>query len=290
MRFDLSDLRLFLAVVDAGSITHGASVANLSLAAASERLRDMEASGGVSLLARERRGVTPTRAGETLAHHARIVLRDVAAMQSELSEHARGIRATVRLLANSAAITEVLPERLGPWMAAHPRINVDLAERHSSEIVRAIASDLADIGILSDAVETGALQTFPFAIDRLVAVMQHGHPLAGKQGIALSEILAADQIGFDGALQEHIAEHAARSGLKLRPRIRLRTFEGVCRMAEAGVGLGIIPEAAARRCQRTMSIAYVGLSDAWATRQLVLCCRAIRDLDPAARQLFEHLS
>ena len=55
MRFDLADLRLFLAIVDAGSITHGALAANLSVAAASERLRDMEASGGVRLLERGRR-------------------------------------------------------------------------------------------------------------------------------------------------------------------------------------------------------------------------------------------
>jgi len=157
MRFDLADLRLFLAVVEAGSITHGASAANLSLAAASERLRQMEASGGVSLLDRGRRGVSATRAGEALAHHARLVLRQVATMQAELSEHARGVRATIRLLANTAAMAEFLPGRLGPWLAAHPRIDVDLSERPSSEIVKAIAGGLAEIGIVSDAIETSPL-------------------------------------------------------------------------------------------------------------------------------------
>ncbi len=55
MRFDFTDLRLFLAVADAGSITHGAAEVNLSLAAASERLREMETTGGVRLLERGRR-------------------------------------------------------------------------------------------------------------------------------------------------------------------------------------------------------------------------------------------
>ncbi|WP_368661351.1 LysR family transcriptional regulator [Paracoccus sp. (in: a-proteobacteria)] len=59
IRFDLTDLRLFLAVADAGSITHGAADVGLSLAAASEQLRDMEATGGVKLLDRQGRGVVP---------------------------------------------------------------------------------------------------------------------------------------------------------------------------------------------------------------------------------------
>ncbi|MDO5613424.1 MAG: LysR family transcriptional regulator [Paracoccus sp. (in: a-proteobacteria)] len=55
----MTDLRLFLAVADAGSITHGAADVGLSLAAASEQLRDMEATGGVKLLDRQGRGVVP---------------------------------------------------------------------------------------------------------------------------------------------------------------------------------------------------------------------------------------
>ncbi|KZS51383.1 MULTISPECIES: LysR substrate-binding domain-containing protein [Rhizobium] len=290
MRFDLADLRLFLAVVEAGSITHGASAANLSLAAASERLRQMEASGGVSLLDRGRRGVSATRAGEALAHHARLVLRQVATMQAELSEHARGVRATIRLLANTAAMAEFLPGRLGPWLAAHPRIDVDLSERPSSEIVKAIAGGLAEIGIVSDAIETSPLTTSPFAVDRLVAVMSSTHPMAGERRIAFSQLLGEDQIGFAGALQQHVDDHAARAGHRLQPRVHLRTFEGICRMAADGVGFGIVPEIAARRCRRTMPIAFVRLTDAWATRRLLLCSRAVEELQPITRQLLEHLA
>lgn len=289
MRFDLADLRLFLAVVDAGSITHGASAANLSLAAASERLRDMEASGGIPFLERGRRGVTPTRAGEALAHHARLVLRQVGTMQAELSEHARGVRATVRLLANTAAMTEFLPGSLGPWLAAHPRIDIDLSERPSSEIVKAVAGGLAEIGIVSDAVETSPLATSPFAVDRLV-VMPRTHPMVGERRIAFSQILDEDHIGFAGALQQHVDDHAARAGHRLQPRVRVRTFEGICKMAADGVGVGIVPEIAARRCRRTMPIAFVRLSDAWATRRLLLCSQAIEGLQPITRQLLEHLS
>ncbi len=289
MRFDLADLRLFLAVFNAGSVTHGAQSANLSIAAASERLRDMEASGGLSLFVRTRRGVTPTRAGEALAHHARLILRNVGAMQAELSEHARSIRSTVRLLANTAAITEFLPDRLGSWLAEHPKADIELAERPSSEIVKALEHGLADIGIVSDAVETAALTALPFATDQLVVVLPRDHPLSGENRVAFGQILGEDYIGFTGALQDHVDGHAAQYGHRLRPRVRLRTFEGVCRMVAEGAGISILPETAARRCRRTLPITSVRLSDAWARRRLLMCLRAEEELDPTARALMEHL-
>lgn len=290
MRFDIADLRLFLAVVDAGSITHGASAANLSLAAASERLRGMEAAGGVPLLDRNRRGVSPTRAGETLAHHARLVLRQVAAMNAELSEHAKGFRGSVRLLANSAAITEFLPDRLGAFLCAHPGVDIDLSERPSPEIVRAVAGGLADLGIVSDAVDGGSLATLPFAVDRLVLVMHRRHPMAGSRQLAFSQVADEPLIGFDGALQTHIAEQSERIGHRVRPRIVLRTFDGICRMASDGAGVGVVPETAARHARRRMPLALVRLTDRWSTRRLRLCFRDLAGLAPLTRRLLDRLA
>lgn len=126
MRFDLTDLRLFLAVVDAGSITHGAADVGLSLAAASERLRDMETLSEVMLLERGRRGITTTEAGDALVHHARAILHQIAQMRGELGEYAKGLRGTIRVLANTAVMTEFLPARLSPWLARNPQADIDL--------------------------------------------------------------------------------------------------------------------------------------------------------------------
>ncbi|MFT4185015.1 MAG: LysR family transcriptional regulator [Rhizobium sp.] len=291
MRFDLTDLRLFLAVVDAGSITHGAADVGLSLPAASERLRDMEAAGDIKLLERGRRGVRPTPAGEALAHHARLIQRQMARMQGELGEHASGLRATLRLAANTAATTEFLPERLAPWMAAHPRIDIDLKERQSAEIAKAVTAGLAEIGILSDAVDTAGLELRPFAIDRLVMVAPRDHALAGQKRVSFADIAHQHFIGLSGgALQDHIDMQAARMGIRLKLRLRLRSFDGICRMAAEGVGLGIVPETAARRCGRFSRIAAVRLADEWATRHLCVCIRAGEELTAPARDLFEHLA
>ncbi len=290
MRFDLTDLRLFLAVVDAGSMTHGAADAGLSLPAASERLRDMEAIGKVKLLERGRRGVRPTPAGEALAHHARLILRQMARMRGELGEHADGLRATIRLAANTAALTAFLPQRLGAWMATHPRIDVDLKERQSIEIARAVAADLVEIGILSDQVDTGGLQLRPFAIDRLVVVIPRDHALAASRHVDFADVVDQPFVGLtDGALQGHIDAHARRLGQTLKIRTRLRSFEGLCQIVSAGVGLAIMPETAARRGGRSAKTAFVRLADDWATRRLSVCVRAEEELSPSARALFAHL-
>ena len=291
MRFDLTDLRLFLHTAEAGSITAGAERAHLTLASASARIRGMEDTLGVPLLTRNRRGVETTAAGRTLVHHARVVLQQMDRMRGELGEYARGLKGYVRLLSNTAAMTEFLPETLSAFLAAHPEVDIDLEELVSHEIVEAIAQGRADIGIVNDAVDLSGLETFPFRHDRIVLVTARDHPLAERRELAFVETLQEDFVGLtgDNALQAYLAGHAARAGHRLKYRVRLRSFDAVCRMVERNVGVGVIPEHAAIRLQRSMGIRRVRLTDAWATRLLRICVRHFDDLPVFARQLIEHL-
>lgn len=290
MPFDLSDLRLFLAVAEAGSITHGATEAGLSLPAASERLREMETSAGVKLLDRGRRGVTLTEAGEALLHHARLILSQVARMRGEIGQFAKAVRGTVRLLANTAAMAEFLPARLAPWLVAHPQADIVIKERQSADIARSIALGFAEIGVLSDLVETTGLALRHFVTDRLVVVVGRDHALAAMRHVRLADLGDQHFIALsEGALQDHLDAQAARIGLRIRPRIRLRGFDDICRMASAGVGIGIVPETAARRCRKSMQIAVKRLAEDWAVRRLSICTRSDTELTPLAQSLLEHL-
>jgi DNA-binding transcriptional LysR family regulator len=298
MRFDLTDLRLILHVAEAGSITAGAERAALALASASARIRGMEAAAGTALLQRGRRGVAPTPAGEAVLHHARLVLQQIERMRGELGDYARGLKGHVRILGNTAAVTEFLPEPLAEWLAAHPRIDIDLEERPSHAIVEAVAAGLADLGIVADMADGGAadggggLERIPFRIDRLVLAVPHGHALATRRRIAFAEVLGEDFVGLSpgSALQDHLARHAARAGRRpLTLRVRLGGFDAVCRMVEQGVGLAVVPETAARRCRRSMAIRAVPLSDSWALRRLSICVRSLDALPVHARRLVEHL-
>jgi len=291
MRFDLTDLRLFLAVAEAGSITHGAQEAGLSLAAASDRLREMELAGGVVLLERGRRGIRLTEAGETLSHHARQILGHVALMRADLGQLAKGLRATIRMAVNTAAMVDTLPDRLTPWLAEHPQIDVDLRERQSHEIARSVTAGFADIGILSDVAAHEGLVLKPFATSQLAVVSAKSHKLANDKQVRFENLTEDYFIGLkDGALQAHIEAQAEKIGSRLRYRTSLRTFESICQAASAGIGIAIVPSAIAHRCKRTYPLSVTPLADAWARRNLVVCIAKGIEQTPLVADLFEHLS
>ncbi|WP_375462195.1 LysR substrate-binding domain-containing protein [uncultured Enterovirga sp.] len=291
LHFDLVDLGLFRHVVDAGSITHGAERAHLALAAASTRIRAMETGLGAKLLIRSRNGVTPTPAGRALLAHARTMLAQAERLREELGTFAGGLKGEIRILSNTNALTEFLPDALGIFLARHTDISVDLEERLSDEIVGLVAEGAADLGIVAGTVETGSLETFPFRQDRFVVVVAEGHPLAGQGPVPFADVLQLDFVGLDraSALQRFLAGKATRAGLPLKLRVQLRSFDGVCRMVGAGVGIGIVPETTAKLAQRSSAIAIVHLQDEWAIRDLFICTRAYRELPPSARLLVDFL-
>jgi molybdate transport repressor ModE-like protein len=286
-------LRLFAAVVEEGSITAGAARAAISLPSASARVKGMEEALGTGLLERHRRGVRPTPAGAALCHHAQLVLAQMERLNGDLREHARGgVRGHIRLISNTTALEEYLPDVLAGWLATNPGIDIALEERVSHEIAPAVAQARADIGVLTDLAGAEGLETYPFRIDRLVVVVPRGHPLAGRRDIAFVDVLDDEFVGLvaGSALAEHLAWQSARLGRSLKMRIRLRGLDSVCRMVEYGVGVAVVPETAARRCRRTMALDMLRLTDRWAMRQLIVCVRGLDLLPAHARRLVEHLA
>ena len=292
MRFDLADLSLFRHVVEAGSITHGAERAHLALAAASTRIRNMEEALGAPLLVRGRHGVTPTQAGRTLLQHARTMLAQAERLREDLGAYAGGLAGQVRVLSNTNALTEFLPEALSSFLAAHPNVSVDLEERLSDEIVGLIAEGVGDIGIVAGTVDAGRLTTYPFRSDRFVLVVARDHPLARRSKIGFAEVLDHDFVGLDRASAHAALSRRARRasiGRPLRLRVQLRSFDAVCRLVECNVGVGIVPATTVRRAAASMAIKAVDLTDPWALRDLTICVRDFDALPPYARQLVEHM-
>lgn len=291
MRFDLTDLKLICEVADAGTITGGAERSALALAAASTRIRHMEESLGARLFTRSRQGVVPTEAGRTLLRHARTILDQGARLQEDLAAYSGDLAGEVRLLANTNALSEFLPEALGSFLAANPHVNVDLEERLSDEIVGLVAEGVGDIGIVAGTVEVGALETFPFRTDRFVVVTAADHHLAGRGSVSFAEVLAFNFVGLDRAssLQRFLAAKATREGRTLKLRVQLRSFDAVCRLVECGVGVGVVPQSTARRAAKTMGLGVVDLTDDWALRDLTICVRRLAELRPYARKLVEAL-
>jgi molybdate transport repressor ModE-like protein len=288
VRFDLTDMRLFLSVVECGSLTQGARAMHLALASVSERIAGMEEALGAPLLERNRRGVRATAAGEALVRHARSILGQVEQMRGELRTYATGLKGRIRLLTNTAANATFLPQQLCRFLAANPDLSIDLEERPSFEIVPALLDRRADLGIVADNTDLGALQTHLIASDQLVVVASRAHRLAADAQAAFADILDEPIVGMaDAALETYLAERASRLGRQLDYRIRLRNTENVGMYVEAGIGVSILSAAVARTLRRDLAI--LPLSEAWATRRLYLCARDFSTLPPHANLLAQQL-
>lgn len=271
-RFDLVSLRLLVAVVDAGSLTAGAERFAISTQAASKRIADLEATLGTALLERRPGGVTPTSAGHTLYRHAIRVIADLEQLATAMGDFGRGAQGHVRLWANTSAVNGMLPEVLGRVMAANPGTRIDLQESLSDAAVSAVASGAADLAIFGENTPAWGLVTTVCDVDDLVLLVPRTHPLAASHAATFRQALDHDFIGQEreSSLIRLLTAAAEREGQPLRLRIQVKSFDAICRMIACGVGVGILPSAAARPHVESMGLARIPLREPWARRRLVV--------------------
>ena len=291
MHFDLADLRLFVHIAEAQNLTKGAARACLSPAAASARLKALESQLGSRLFYRDSRGVELTSAGETLLRHARVILRQVEHLKSEFTAYGADAVGSIRIFANTTAVTEFMPEVLAHFLSTRPGVTVDLQERLTRDIIRGVVDGSSDFGIVSGPVPDAGLQVLHFSTDRLVMVTSVGHPLGEHGSVAFSETLGYEQISLHegSTLHAFLLDLIEQHGRPLTLRIQLRSFEAMCRMIEAGVGVGLLPESAALRHQKTMRLHIIKLRDEWALRERCVLVRDLEALPGCARALISEL-
>ena len=291
MHFDLVDLRLMVRIAEANSLTKGAEASHISLPAASARIKNLEEGIGIRLLNRTSQGVTLTPPGLAFVHHARMVLGQIQHLRGDLQEYARGVKGHLRVFANTTALGEFLPPVLRSYLFSHPDVNIDLRERLSNDIIRAVSEGQTDIGIVAGLVRTESLETIPYRSDRLVLVVPRAHVLAGTAAVDFSDTLDYDHIGLQesSAIHGFLRQVCNQLHRPLKLRIQVGNFEAACRMIEATVGVAILPESAARRHAQVMAIAIVPLADPWAIRSMQICVRSLGALPLFARDLVDLL-
>lgn len=292
MHFDLRDLELFVAVAEAGSIAKAAEHCHTVASAVSKRLSDLEAGYGATLLVRSSKGVAPTAAGLALLARARAVLHQAGQLDLELRGYSAGIRGQVRVFANISAIVEFLPSALASFLSAHPEVQVHLEEHVSGDVARAIADNLADLGIVSEISTEDGLTMIPFREDELVLIVRPDHPLASRSRVDFRDALDSDFVGLhsNSSLHYRLLRAAADAGRPLNLKIRVTSFDAVCAMVAAGLGIGVVPRAATTPYTASLGLVPVVLNDAWARRRLHLCVRSLESLSGAARRLLDHLA
>jgi DNA-binding transcriptional LysR family regulator len=291
MHFDLADLRLFIHIAESPSLTQAAKRAHLSLAAVSVRIKALENQLNTRLLYRDSRGVEITPAGQRLLQHARVIMRQVDHLKHDFQEQADGDAGHIRIFANTTAVTEFMPDILAQFLAGHPGVTVDLQERLTRDIVRGVLDGTTDLGIVAGPVDAPELQTIHFSTDRLVLVVPNGHPLQDQDKVKLADAVRYPFITMHegSTLVAFLRDQLERIGQRLPQRIQLYSFDSICRMVQAGVGVGVIPDSAARRYGAEMKLRVVELDEPWVVRERKLLVRDIDALPGCARELIEQI-
>lgn len=289
-RVEPFDLQLFTAVLEHGSITAAAQAMSLSLAAASSRLKALEHRVGATLLERSKAGAEATDAGHALARQARRVLAELDSLHIEMAAFGRGLRGSVRLLCNTAAMSEALPLRLAGFLVEHPDIDVALQELSSDEVLAALRRGVADVGIVADHVDTTGLAVHTWLDDELVALLPSSSKRPRLTALRFSQLLDRPFVGLssDAGLSRFLLQQAARSGQIPRHRVRVSNFDTIACMVEAGVGVAVMPRSAAKR-RRAARVQIVPLQDTWAQRKLLVCLTPQAGSRPGVQSLVKAL-
>ncbi|MFJ3056679.1 LysR family transcriptional regulator [Herbaspirillum sp. NPDC087042] len=284
-------MRLFVAVCEEGSIGRAGDREGMAPSAISKRIADIEASIGTPLLMRTPRGVTMTPAGEVLLKQGRLLMRSVERLHSELQAFSGGVLGYVKLLANVSSIVEFLPEELSAFLRNNPQIRIELEERVSTDIVRGVADGAGDIGICRDFVDTSGLEVFPYKSDHLAVVVNQGHPLAGRDRVALMDTLSYDYIGLimNGSIDRLVNRIAADHGGTVHYRMHVSSFDAAYRLIKEGLAIAVLPQEAVERYLDMYKLRAIPLDEAWARRSFVLCVKQMHTLSPIAKRLLDHL-
>ncbi|NWA28532.1 LysR family transcriptional regulator [Pseudomonas gingeri] len=291
MRYDLTSLDLFITVAQERNLTRAARIKHLAVSAISKRMTELEAQVGSPLLIRNARGVDLTPAGQSMLFYARQLKQTLEQLDNELGDYASGIKGHVRIHAITSALSQFLPDDVARFVALYPQIKFDIEERVGSAVIRAVADGRADLGIIAAQTPSQGLDTVAYRKDELTLVVPAGHPLAARKSIRFSEVLEHEFVGphLESSMHMLLTTQAEALGMALKLRIRISSFDCMCRMVSAGLGVAILPRSVINQYLRSHKLKAVTLDEAWAHRSLMLVCKKYDAASPTLKTLIDHL-
>jgi DNA-binding transcriptional LysR family regulator len=286
---EIRHIDAFLAVARHGNFTRAAAALHVSQPALTVQIRQIEAALGVRLFDRNNRRVALTQVGrELVAPFERIVLDlgAVVASAHDFAAHRRGV-VTVGCLPSIAA--ELLPRAIADLARRHEGLVVRVRDAVAARVVELVKAGEVDFGVSGRGVVDRDLDETPLFVDRLAAFLPHDHRLARRRHVTLREIAAEPliltgqdssvRVLVDGALRhERLVAHVAQEATYMTTALG---------MAAAGLGVAILPEAAATSAPE--SVRRVAIRRPVLTRRIGMLTRAGRSLSPAAQQMVEAL-
>lgn len=244
-------LRVFSEVIERGSFSAAADALAYSQSAVSQAIATLEAEVGVSLIERDRRGVRATPAGAALAAHAEGILARMEAAEAELAAIAGARGGHLPIASFPTAGATLMPQAIARFSAAHPGVEVTLAEGEPEEIAPRLRAGEFDLALLFEFEGVGekpgaGIRRFELMDDELQLALPADHPLAGRDRLRLEDLKGESWIQTSAA--SPCAKHVLRSchGAGFEPRVSFESddYQTVQGLVAAGVGVALVPRLA----------------------------------------------
>ncbi len=286
----LKQLETFVAVAEAGGFRRAADRLNLSQSSVTSHVRQLEETLGVALFHRTTRSVRLTDAGNALLERADRALNGIADAVSAFRSEAAMTAGRILVACAPSFASSVLPNVLAAFQTRHPGIFVQVREAYGSEIHDAVRTDSVDFGIGPMERTDKDFEFRHLVTDGFVAVMSGSHPLAGKSSIRFQDILDEPVLAMPrrSATRFKLETIFAENGRMLAPKYEMLHHQTLISMAEAGLGIAVLPETAVPT-GRQGAYRIVPLTHPRVTRRMGILMLRGNNLSPAARAFVDIL-
>lgn len=248
---NISHLRTFITVVDAGSFSEAARLLGLSQPAVTMQIQNLEQRVGQALLDRRYRRIELTEAGQILIPYARKILGEADAALVAIEEQSGVVSGVLNVAVSTTPGDYIVPRLLGEYLLSYPHVAVNLSVSSSGEVANAVESGKADVGLMGAPVKGRRLHIDPIGHDELVLIAHPRHRLCQKVS-ALSEVTSEPWVmrSDDSGTQQVVNDFFETRGIQPEtlPKImELGTGEGVVSAVEGGLGLAIVSRLVAEK-------------------------------------------
>lgn len=282
-------LQRLIAVAQARSLREASDLLNLTPSAVSMHVSQLEEELGRKLFQRDGRGMTLTPTGEEL-------LRAIGDSVEELEAAVRRVRdgndldsRHLRITALSTMATYLVPSAVARLHSTHPKLRLTVNVNTSVEVVELVERGKADIGIVYDiAVDTSDVEITPLYNERIAAFARSGafdlpSDIGIEDLIRFPLLLPPNPL----ALRRIIERECNQT---LRPTVECNTSDMVLRLANLGVGVGLLPDAMPHEMVEACGMQRYTLLNGRVRRGVVAITRLCQARSPAVEAALRILA
>lgn len=288
---EIRQLRYFASTVRLGSVGAAAGEHFVTQPAVSLQLKKLEEELGQKLFVRRGRHLVPTEAGVALAERAEEVIRLLSALEADLSGMKELATGTLRVGNTDAASVYVLPDVYRAFHTKYAGVRIEIMVAETRRLLEALRARRIEIAIATLPITERGLVVQPIYREELVPVAHPDHPLVSRRGATLNDLAAQDVITYPpGAVTRSMIDAVfAAHGEALRPRMEISSPEAMKHLAQAGLGISILPRPVVAAELGRHVLKAIALPGVRFEREIGMVFRSDDGLSPAARVFREMI-